>query len=171
MAEECALAEEYDLYLDGRWVTPEAGRYDDVSPSTETVLATAPDASIGQVDAALAAARRAFDAGDWATSPELRARCLEQLGNALLGRLDDFFALSQQEWGCIANARLFQIDGPPFMMLRAAELAMVPVELPAHPQPHEAGRGAGRRQHRRAQTVTVDATGWAGACEAHRRAH
>ena len=62
------------------------------------------------------------------TSPERRARCLEQLGNALLNRLDDFFALSQQEWGCIANARLFQIDGPPFMVLRAAELAMVPVE-------------------------------------------
>jgi aldehyde dehydrogenase (NAD+) len=128
MADTCALAEEYDLYLDGRWVPPEAGRYDDVSPATETVLATAPDASTGQVDAAVAAARRAFDAGEWATSPELRARCLEQLGNALLGRLDDFFALSQQEWGCIANARLFQIDGPPFMVLRAAELAMVPVE-------------------------------------------
>jgi acyl-CoA reductase-like NAD-dependent aldehyde dehydrogenase len=73
----CALVEEYDLYADGRWVTPEAGRYDDVSPSPESVLATAPDAN---------------------------ARCLEQLGNALPGRLDDFFALSQQEWGCIAIA-------------------------------------------------------------------
>ena len=36
---------------------------------------------------------------------------------------DEFFALSQAEWGCTANERLIQIDGPGFMALHAAELA------------------------------------------------
>jgi aldehyde dehydrogenase (NAD+) len=135
-----ALAEEYELYIDGQWVAPEVGRrYDDVSPSTEAVIASAPDASIGQVDLAIAAARRAADAGTWAADHEERARCLEQLGNALLERNDDFFALSQLEWGCVTNERIFQVDGPPFMVLRSAELARLPVE-----EPIESYGGAGR---------------------------
>ena len=32
----------------------EDGRYDDISPATETVIATAPDASVGQVGEAIA---------------------------------------------------------------------------------------------------------------------
>src|SRR5262249_370840 len=46
-----------------------------------------------------------------------------QLGNALLEHADEFFALSQAEWGCIANERLIQVDGPAFMAMRAGELA------------------------------------------------
>ncbi len=36
---------------------------------------------------------------------------------------DDFFALSQVEWGCTANERLIQVDGPAFMAMHAGELA------------------------------------------------
>ena len=125
---DSALAKDYDLYIDGRWVAPAAGRYDDTSPVTERTIASAPDASTEQVEQAVDAARRAFDAGEWAAAPEERARCLRQLSDALMTRGDDFFALSQAEWGCIANERLFQIDGPPFMLLRAADLAVEPAE-------------------------------------------
>ena len=45
----------------------DGGRYDDISPATETVIAIAPDASVAQVGDAIAAARRAFDDGPWAT--------------------------------------------------------------------------------------------------------
>lgn len=130
MSDTSTLVREYDLYIDGRWVAPEAGRYDDASPVTGRVIATAPDASTGQVEQAVAAARRAFDAGEWAARPEERSRCLRQLADALMTRGDEFFALSQTEWGCIANERLFQIDGPPFMVMRAADLALEPVETP-----------------------------------------
>lgn len=130
MSDECALVRDYDLYIDGRWVAPDAGRYDDASPVTGKVIASAPDAGTGQVDEAIAAARRAFDAGEWATQPQERARCLRQLSDALMTRGDEFFALSQTEWGCIANERLFQIDGPPFMVMRAADLADEPAEQP-----------------------------------------
>ena len=118
------LLDSYSLYIDGRWVDPEIGRYDDVSPATEETIAQAPDASIADVHSAIAAARHAFDVGPWPSAvPEERARCLNQLGNALMQHADDFFALSAAEWGCIENERLIQIDGPAFMAMHAGELA------------------------------------------------
>lgn len=124
MAVTRELVDTYQLYIDGKWVEPQDGRYDDLSPSTETVIATAPDASVAQVGDAIAAARRAFDGGPWRTmSAEQRAGCLGQLGDALMKHADDFFALSQAEWGCIANERIMQIDGAGFMSLHAAQLA------------------------------------------------
>lgn len=119
-----ALVDTYQLYIDGHWVEPESGRYDDVSPVTETVIAAAPDASVGQVGEAIAAARRAFDDGPWATmTGQDRAGCLNQLGEALMKHADDFYALSQVEWGCTGNERMMQIDGAAYMSMHAAQLA------------------------------------------------
>ena len=96
MAELQSLVDTYRLYIDGRWVEPKDGRYDDISPATEAAMATAPDASVAQVGDAIAAARRAFDEGPWSTmGPDDRARCLSQLGDALLKHADDFFALAR----------------------------------------------------------------------------
>lgn len=50
MADPPALVQTYQLYIDGQWVEPQDGRYDDLSPCTEAVIATAPDASVAQVD-------------------------------------------------------------------------------------------------------------------------
>src|SRR5882757_6841695 len=123
MADPHSLLDSYPLYIDGRWVDPESGHYDDICPATEATIAQAPNASLADVDAAISAARRAFDSGPWAdAAPEERARCLNQLGNALMQYADEFFALSQAEWGCIANERLIQIDGPAFMAMNACEL-------------------------------------------------
>jgi acyl-CoA reductase-like NAD-dependent aldehyde dehydrogenase len=119
-----SLVDTYQLYIDGGWVEPQDGRYQDISPSTEAVIATAPDASIAQVGDAIGAARRAFDSGPWSTiSAEQRGGCLNQLGDALMKHADDFFALSQVEWGCVANERMMQIDGAGFMSMHAAQLA------------------------------------------------
>ncbi|MDT5100086.1 MAG: aldehyde dehydrogenase [Mycobacterium sp.] len=124
MADPHRLVDDYSLYIGGEWVEPRSGRYDDVSPSSGKTIAQAPDADLADVDAAIGAARQAFDDGPWgAAAADERARCLGQLGNALLEHADDFFALSQAEWGCIANERLMQVDGPAFMALRAGELA------------------------------------------------
>ncbi|MFY9919489.1 MAG: aldehyde dehydrogenase family protein [Mycobacterium sp.] len=124
MADRSSLVDSYPLYIGGQWIEPRSGRYDDISPSTERTIAQAPDADLDDVDDAIGAARQAFDGGPWAAAtPEERGRCLGQLGNALLEHADDLFALSQVEWGCIANERLIQIDGPAFMALRAGELA------------------------------------------------
>lgn len=124
-----ALVDTYGHYIDGRWVPPDRGRYDDIAPATEEVITTVPDAGTEQVGAAIDAARRAFDAGVWSgAAPEERARCLQQLSTALLDRLDEFYALAQLEWGCSANERMFHVEGPAVMVGHAAELATEPVE-------------------------------------------
>src|SRR3984893_12232640 len=129
MAEPRSLIDSYDVYIDGKWVEPENGRYDDISPATEAGIATAPDPSPAQVDSAIAAARAAFDAGRWADAgPEQRAGWLNQLGAALLEHADAFFGLAQLEWGCTGNERVIHVEGPAFSALQAAELATHPVE-------------------------------------------
>ncbi len=131
MAETRALVEEYGLYIDGQWVEPGSGRYDVNNPASEQVIATAPDASVAQVEQAIAAARHAFDSGPWPTAePAVRARCLQQLSDALLARGEEVYAMAQAEWGCTANERLIHVEGPAVMVGRAAELALEPAEAP-----------------------------------------
>ena len=73
MAESRALVDEYGLYIDGQWVEPGSGRYDVSNPASEQVIATAPNASVAQVEQAIAAARRAFDSGPWPDRGACRA--------------------------------------------------------------------------------------------------
>src|SRR3984893_10815444 len=139
-----SLVDTYRLYIDGRWVEPRGGRYDDIDPATERSMGTAPDASVAQVGEAIAAARRAFDGGPWAhMGPGDRAGCLNQLGDALLKHADEFFALSQVEWGCVANERMMQIDGAAYMSMHAAQLAAKLTDQPV------TGVGAGTTLLRR----------------------
>jgi aldehyde dehydrogenase (NAD+) len=129
MADPRSLIDTYAVYIDGKWVEPENGRYDDINPATEAVIASAPDPSPAQVDSAIGAARAAFDAGPWAeAAPEQRAGWLNQLGEALLAHADAFFELAQLEWGCTGNERVIHVEGPAFSALQAAELATHPVE-------------------------------------------
>ncbi|BCO56795.1 aldehyde dehydrogenase family protein [Mycobacterium intracellulare] len=131
MAGSGSLLEAYGHYIDGQWTDPDCGRYDVVNPATEVVIQTAPDASVAQVRQAVAAARSAFDTGPWPTAePAERARCLQQLSDALMARSEEIYALALAEWGCSANERLIHVDGPAFMVGHAAELATEPAEAP-----------------------------------------
>ena len=81
MADPLRLVDDYPLYIGGDWIEPRSGRYDDVSPATEETIAQAPNADLDDVDAAIGAAREAFDEGPWATAtPDERARCLDPAG-------------------------------------------------------------------------------------------
>ena len=54
------------LFIDGGWAAPATTRTIEViSPHTEQVVATVPEGTIGDIDAAVAAARHAFDHGPW----------------------------------------------------------------------------------------------------------
>lgn len=58
------------LYIGGQWVPPHSGRMlEMVSPNTEQVVATCAEADEADMDAAVAAARAAFDNGPWPTTP------------------------------------------------------------------------------------------------------
>ena len=59
----------------------------------------APDAGVEDAEAAIAAARRAFDTTGWSTDVELRIRCLDQLHQALLDHADELRELTIAEVG------------------------------------------------------------------------
>jgi aldehyde dehydrogenase (NAD+) len=80
-----------ELFIGGRWSTPaSAGTIEVVSPVTEEVIARVPEASPADVDAAVAAARRAFDSGPWPRmSPAARAAALRRVREEVESRFDE----------------------------------------------------------------------------------
>ena len=70
-----------------------------LNPATGEQIGLAPDSTAEDVDAAIAAARRAFDEGSWAGDRALRVRCLRQLHDALLEVAEEFKALTTAEVG------------------------------------------------------------------------
>jgi aldehyde dehydrogenase (NAD+) len=82
---EQALWHSEQLLIDGELVDAEGGRtYETRNPATGEVLGTAADATRGDTERAIAAARRAFDETDWSTDAAFRAQCLRQLHEKLL---------------------------------------------------------------------------------------
>ena len=79
------------LFIGGEWVKPEgSGVIEVVSPHTEEVIGSVPDASPADIDKAVAAARRAFDEGPWPRmTPEERAEGLKRLSGALQSRAQE----------------------------------------------------------------------------------
>lgn len=77
------------LFIGGEWVSSRgSGRIDVVSPSTEEHVGSVPDGAEADMDAAVTAARRAFDdpLGWRSWSSEDRAELLERLADALEAR-------------------------------------------------------------------------------------
>ena len=86
------------LLIDGKLL--ETSRtFPSINPATGEVLGHAPDATVADAEAAVAAARRAFDETDWSTNTELRIRCLEQFHQALVDHRDELAALTIAEVG------------------------------------------------------------------------
>jgi aldehyde dehydrogenase (NAD+) len=74
------------LLIDGRLVAARSGRtYPNVNPATEEGIGVCADAGSEDLDAAIGAARRAFDETSWSTDAAFRRRCLLQLHTALAG--------------------------------------------------------------------------------------
>jgi betaine-aldehyde dehydrogenase len=75
----------YSLYIDGKFTPPHsATTIDVIDPSTQDVIARVPDGDAADVDAAVAAARRAFDSGPWKTvTAQERGRILFRLAQVV----------------------------------------------------------------------------------------
>jgi aldehyde dehydrogenase (NAD+) len=72
------------MLIDGKLVEASGGAtYDNVNPATEQVIGPVADASPGDMERAIAAARRAFDDTTWSTDRARRKACLQQLKDAL----------------------------------------------------------------------------------------
>jgi aldehyde dehydrogenase (NAD+) len=62
--------------------------YENVNPATEQVIGVAADGGEADADAAVAAARQAFDTTSWSTDAAFRVRCLRQLQEQLAKHAD-----------------------------------------------------------------------------------
>lgn len=65
---------------------------ENINPATEEVLGVAADGTAEDMEAAIAAARQAFDTTDWSTNHEFRQHCLMQLHRALQDEKEDIRA-------------------------------------------------------------------------------
>ena len=78
------IAAESRLLIDGKLVDAGSGkRYPNYNPATEEHIGDVADAGLDDADAAIAAARRAFDHSDWSTNTALRIKVLKQLAAGL----------------------------------------------------------------------------------------
>ncbi|OMB86024.1 aldehyde dehydrogenase family protein [Mycolicibacterium conceptionense] len=77
------------MLIDGKLVDGSAGTFTNINPANEQVLGEVADASTADMQRAIDAARRSFDATDWSTNHQLRKRCLEQLHDAIQSELEE----------------------------------------------------------------------------------
>ncbi|MBF9029596.1 aldehyde dehydrogenase family protein [Rhodobacterales bacterium HKCCE3408] len=93
------MPETTQFYIDGAWVDPKGGEaLDVINPSTEEACATITLGSEADTNAAVAAAKRAFD-GWAATPPADRIAALERLYAAYKARAEDMAQAISQEMG------------------------------------------------------------------------
>jgi aldehyde dehydrogenase (NAD+) len=110
-------------YVGGAWV-PSAGNtsVDVVNPATEEIIDQVPAGHPADVDAAVAAARKAFP-GWAATPPGERAVLLDAIRGLLAARADDIAATIATDLGCpLAVARKVQVDLPLAVLASYVEL-------------------------------------------------
>ncbi|MEU9795096.1 aldehyde dehydrogenase [Streptomyces sparsogenes] len=93
--------EHYQMLIGGAWRDAADGRrFDSVNPFDATHWADVPLAGEDDVDAAVRAARAAFDTGTWpATPPARRAALLRRLGDLITERADDLARVQVLENG------------------------------------------------------------------------
>ncbi len=117
----------YDrIFVGGRWQAARGGdRIDVVSPHTEEVIAHAAAGSAQDVDAAVRAAREAFDEGPWPRmSHAERIAAVEKLAAVYATHVDEMADLITAEMGSPASfSRLGQAAGAATMMHLAVQAA------------------------------------------------
>jgi len=101
------------LYINGAWVPSTGSETLDVIDSvSEDVMATIPAGTAGDVDAAVRAARAAFDG--WSqTSGEERAKYLTRISESLGARMDELATVISKETGMVKSlSQLVQVGLP-----------------------------------------------------------
>ncbi|AEW94727.1 MULTISPECIES: aldehyde dehydrogenase family protein [Streptomycetaceae] len=133
-----AAARIHGHWIDGSWQRPGGGHYPVVDPATERVVGHAPQATEGDVDAAVRAARDAWPA--WSrTAPERRAAVLARAAELLAERAAGLVPLVQAETGAtIRVAATMQVPTAAERFRRYARGATEPDTVPLAPVPVKA---------------------------------
>jgi aldehyde dehydrogenase (NAD+) len=119
------FAGEDRLLVDGELRSASGGRtYETINPATEEVLGQAADGGVDDAEAAVGAARRAFDETTWSTDVALRVTCLRQLRSALETHAEELRALTVAEAGSpVSLTYSAQLDDPVASLGWVADLA------------------------------------------------
>jgi aldehyde dehydrogenase (NAD+) len=88
------------LLIDGELRQAASGAtFTTYNPATEAALGQVADAGVADMEAAIGAARRAFDYTDWSTNVAFRVHCLRQLKAAFDAHADEIRAMTVAEAG------------------------------------------------------------------------
>jgi len=88
------------LFIDGAWVpSTGTGTIDVINPTTEQVCGVIPEGTTADVDAAVAAAKAAFDGGWGQSSLEERRKAIQRLAEALEARSGELAQVMSDEMG------------------------------------------------------------------------
>jgi aldehyde dehydrogenase (NAD+) len=116
------------LYIDGQWTEGTAQESADViNPATEEVIASVPVATSKDVEAAVAAARTAFDSGPWPQmTPTERAKIMLRMADEFDRRREELVDLNVAEAGCPRLLSDFIQVGTPISNFRDLVTRVVP---------------------------------------------
>lgn len=98
---QAALERPFQLLIDGRWVDAQSGETLDVfNPADGGAIAKIPAGGQGDINRAVAAARRAFESGPWTTMPPgERAKLLWRIADLIEARKEEFAELETLDNG------------------------------------------------------------------------
>jgi betaine-aldehyde dehydrogenase len=98
-AEPLQLPEQRDAFYGGQWHKPKSSRYADaINPGTGGSLGRVADCGADDIDAAVAAAKKAFP--DWRDTPPLeRARLLKRIANVLREHAEELAMIDAADCG------------------------------------------------------------------------
>lgn len=108
------IAQPRKVLIDGRWVAAKSGKTFDVfNPADGRKIASAAACAKEDVNAAVAAARKAFDEGPWPRmSPSERGKILWRIGDLILQHLEELAELESLD------------NGKPISVARAADVPL-----------------------------------------------
>jgi aldehyde dehydrogenase (NAD+) len=109
------------LYIGGVWTDPATkDRIEVISPHTEEVVGSVPEASVADVDKAVAVARETFDRGDWSAAPVAdRIAAVQRFSDAYAARMDDMAKIVTEEMGSPISFSSIAQAPAPWMMLNS----------------------------------------------------
>lgn len=109
------------FFIDGGWAAPATSDLIEVvNPATEEVAARVPDGSPADIDAAVSAARKAFDEGPWSqTSPQERIDVVQNFSNLYAGKLAEMADLITLEMGSPTSFSNLAQSPAPWMQIES----------------------------------------------------
>ena len=102
----------YQMYIDGRWADAAGGEtYDVIDPTSEEPFARVPKAGVADAEAAVRAAREAFDFGPWPKMKAVeRAAILNRAAAMLRERAEELARLESLQMGKLVEDSLVDMN-------------------------------------------------------------